>query len=120
MDPSGKGIIGCFLFLIIAAAAVFAGTRLVPVYYANNSLKSDIGTEASRAGANFLSDDTIIKDVINLAKRNEIKLKPENIKVEHYAGQVHITVHYTVLVDFGFYQKNLEFTIQQSSFVGRL
>jgi hypothetical protein len=120
MDPAGKGILGCFFFLAIAAAAVFVGIRLGPIYYANSNLESSIRTEVSRAGANFFDDETIIKDVLDLAKRQEIRLTRENIKVERYAGQVHITVHYTVLADLGFYRRNLDFNIDVSSFVGRL
>lgn len=120
LDPAGKGIIGCFFFLVIAAAAVFVGIRLVPIYYANSNLESAISTEVSRAGANFLDDETIIKDVLDLAKRNDIRLTRGNIKVERFAGQVHITVNYSVPADLGFYRRNLDFTIEESSFVGRL
>jgi hypothetical protein len=120
MDPAGKGILGCFFFLVIAAVAVFVGIRLGPIYYANSNLQSAISTEVSRAGANFLDDETIIKDVLDLAKRNEIQLTRENVKVERFAGQIHITVQYTVLADLGFYQRNIDFNIRESSFVGRL
>jgi hypothetical protein len=120
MDPAGKGIIGCLFFLVVAAAVAFVGIRVGPMYYANSNLKSAIDAEASRAGANFLDDDTIIKEVLALAKRNEIQLTRENVKVERFAGQVHIIVNYSVLADLGFYQKNLDFEIESSSFVGRL
>lgn len=120
MDPAGKGIIGCLIFLVITAVAVFVGIRLGPIYYANSNLESAISTEISRAGANFIDDETIIKDVLDLAKRHEIRLTRENVKVERFAGQIHITVQYRVLADLGFYKRNLDFTIEESSFVGRL
>lgn len=120
MDPAGKGILGCVFFLVIAAAAVFVGIRLVPIYYTNSNLESAISTEVSRAGANFLNDDAIIKDVLDLGKRYEVPLTRENVKVEHFAGQIHITVQYTALADLGFYKRNIDFTIEASSFVGRL
>ena len=119
-DPDGRGTVGCLLFLMVAAIVIFLAVRIGPAYYANKSLEADLRTEASRAGANFLSDESVLKNVLDLARRNEIRLKRENVKLERFAGQVFITVSYSVPVDLIVTEKTMNFSIKASSFVGRL
>ena len=87
-DSEGKGLIGCMFFIVVFALAIYLGIMLGPVYYANFNFESQIETEAGRAGAKFLDDETIIKDILDLAKRNEIRLNRQNIKIDRFAGQV--------------------------------
>jgi hypothetical protein len=119
-DQEGKGTAGCLLFLMVAAVVIFLAVRIGPIYYASKSLEADLRTEASRAGANFLSDESIIKNVMDLARRNEIRLKRENVKMERFAGQVFITVSYSVPVDLIVTERTMNFNIKASSFIGRL
>ena len=119
-NQEGKGAVGCLLFLMVAAIVIFLTARIGPAYYANKSLEADLRTEASRAGANFLSDESIVKNVLDLARRNEIRLKRENVKLERFAGQILITVSYSVPVDLIVTERTMEFKIKASSFIGRL
>ena len=119
-DQEGKGTAGCLLFLMVAGIVIFLAVRVGPAYYANKSLEADLRTEASRAGANFLSDDAIIKNVLDLARRNEVRLNRENVKLERFAGQVFITVTYSVPVDLVVTEQTMIFKIKASSFIGRL
>jgi hypothetical protein len=119
-SQEGKGAMGCLLFLLVAAVVIFLAARIGPVYYASKSLEADLRTEASRAGANFLSDETVLKNVLDLARRNEIRLKRENVKLERFAGQVFITVSYSVPVDLIVTERTMNFNIKASSFIGRL
>lgn len=119
-DSEGKGILGCILLIVLAGVAVYLGIILGPVYYSNYNFESEVKTEITRAGAHFLDDDTITKDILDLAKRDEIRLTKENIVIDHFAGQVHVHVHYSVPVDFGPVEHDLAFQISVSSFVGSL
>ena len=119
-DPEGKGVVGCVLLIVVLGAAIYFGIVLAPLYYANFNFESGIKTEVSRAGAHFLDDDTIVKDIMDLARRNEIRLTSQNISVDRFAGQVHIKVSYSVPVDFILFDHNLTFNIDVSSFVGTL
>ncbi len=116
----GKGLVGCMTFLILFVAAAIVAIKVGPIYYANFNFESDVKTEASRAGARFLDDETIVKDLIAMAKKNEIRIRKENIKIDRFAGQLHIEVNYSVPVDFFFLERNLNFKIKASSFVGSL
>jgi hypothetical protein len=119
-DCEGKGITGCLIFIVLLGIAVFLGIALLPAYYANSNLDSGVKTEVSRAGAHSLDDAAIIKDILDIARRNEIKLERQNIKIQRYAGQVFIEVEYSVPVDLGVTDRNLNFHIKASSFVGTL
>jgi hypothetical protein len=119
-DTEGKGMIGCFLLIVVLGFAIYLGIVLAPIYYANFNLESGVKTEISRAGAHFLDNETMIQDVLALARKNEIRLSKDNISVDRFAGQVHLTVRYSVPVDFIFFEHNLNFEIKESSFIGTL
>jgi hypothetical protein len=119
-DSEGKGLIGCILSIVLFLLVVFVGILLGPIYYNNYNFESDVKTEVSRAGARSYDNETIIKDIIDLAKRNEIRLTGENIKVDRYAGQLHLIINYSVPVDFLVIQRDIDFQINVSSFIGTL
>jgi hypothetical protein len=119
-DSEGKGMIGCLTALVMLGVAIYLGITLGPIYYSNYNFESDIKTEVSRAGSHFYDDETIVKDVIDLAKKNEIRLERQNIRINRYAGQMHINVNYSVPVDLIVMQKNMDFKVAVSSFVGSL
>jgi hypothetical protein len=116
----GKGNVGCLLSILLLLVAIFAGAKLIPIYYSNSNFESDVKTEASRAGAHFFDDGTIVKDVLDLAKRNDLRIKRENIKIERFAGQVHLQVTYNVPVDLVIYKRIIIFHIVATSLVGSL
>jgi len=119
-DNQGKGMVGCLIFLVLTGVAVFLAIQVVPIYYSNYNMESDIKTEASRAGARFLEDETIIVDILAVAKKNDIPLEKNGIKIQRLAGQIIIDVNYSVLVDFVLLERDLNFHIRASSFVGTL
>jgi len=67
-----------------------------------------------------MDDETIVRDLMAVAKRNDIRLKKEDIKVERFAGQIHFEVHYAVPVDFLLFSATINFHIKASSFIGTL
>jgi hypothetical protein len=122
-DPGaedGKGTSGCILFLLLSVLAGFVAMRVGPDFYAYKSFEGEVKTEVSRAGAHFADDETLLNNLVFLAKKNEIRVARENVKIERFAGQVHVTVRYTVPVDLVFYQREIEYEIKASSYVGRL
>ena len=119
-NQEGKGAVGCLIFLLVLAICILAVVRLWPDYYAYKTLDTELRTEASRAGANFLEDEAIMANVLQLAKRSDVYNTKKNVKIARIAGQIFITVHYSVPIDFIFYTWNMECDIKASSFVGRL
>jgi hypothetical protein len=119
-ESEGKGLIGCVLSIALLAAAIFVGITLGPIYYNNLNFESDVKTEVSRAGARFSDNEAVIKNIIDLAKRNEIRLTRQDVKIERFAGQVHIKVNYSVPVDLLVMERDWNFEIHVSSFIGSL
>jgi hypothetical protein len=119
-SPEGKGLIGCMMALVLFAVAIYLGITLGPIYYSNFNLENGVKTTASRAGAHFFNDEMIIAEVMDLAKRESIRIKKENIDIDRFAGQVHIKVNYSVPVDFLIFERDLNFKIDASSFIGAL
>jgi hypothetical protein len=120
LNSEGKGLIGCIGAIILLAAVVFAGIKLGPIYYSNLLFEEDIKNVTSRAGTHGLTNEAIIEDILELARKNDINLTKkdasENIKIDRYAGLVHIEVRYFVPVDFLIMKKTLEFQVKASSF----
>jgi hypothetical protein len=119
-SPEGKGLFGCVASLVLFAVAIYLGITLGPVYYSNFNLENGVKTTASRAGAHAFNDDQIIAEVMDLAKREDIRIKKENVDIDRFAGQVHIKVSYSVPINFILFERNLNFDITASSFIGSL
>jgi hypothetical protein len=119
-SSEGRGIIGCMMAIVLLGLAIYLGITLVPIYYANFNFENDVKTAASRAGAHYSDDETVIKDILDLAKKDEIKVDRKDIQVERFAGQLHLIVRYSVPVDFVIMEHNLDFKIDASSFIGTL
>ena len=119
-DSEGKGILGCIGAIVLFAAIIFVGIKLGPIYYSNYLFEEDLKTLVSRAGARYIPDDTIITEAVELAQKNHINLTHENaknnIKIERIAGLLHITVQYSVPVDFLILRRNWRFQIKLSTF----
>jgi hypothetical protein len=120
LDCEGKGLMGCLIALVLLGCTIYLAVTLGPVYYSNYNFESDVKMEASRAGSHFFDDETVIRDVLDLGRKNEIRLNKENIKIDRFAGQMHINVNYSVPVDLVVMQKNITFRVSASSFIGSL
>lgn len=119
-SQDGKSKLGCIFSLLILGAVAFAGVQILPPYYSGKSLETDVKAEVARAGANFMDDETVMNNVLSLARKNEIRIARENVKVERFAGQMFVTIRYTVPLDFFVYKTELPFEIKASSYIGRL
>ncbi len=119
-ESEGKGLIGCMFSIALLVVAIFLGIVLGPAYYNNLNFESDVKTEVSRAGAHLFDTETMAKDILDLARRNEINLKRQDIQVERSAGKLHVTVSYSVPVDLLVTKRQLNFEIDVSTFVGSL
>jgi len=119
-SSEGRGLFGCTLTIVLFAAAIYLGIILVPIYYQNFNFENDVKTTASMAGSHFFDNEKVIKEVLALAKKNEVRITKENIIVDRFAGQLHIVVSYSVPVDFIILERDLNFKIEASSFVGSL
>ena len=116
----GKGTAGCLVSLLILVIGILVAAKVCPPYFAYKSFESDVKTEISRAGAHFYDDELLMRNLLDLARRNEIRLKEDEVKIERFAGQIFVKINYSVPIDLVVYEKDLDFNISASSFIGRL
>jgi hypothetical protein len=116
----GKGLLGCLFFFVLLGALTFFAVQAGPPYFAYRGLEGDVKAEISRAGAHIYTDDVIAQNILDLAKKNEVPLKRGDIKLERIAGQIQVTIHYTVPVDFILFAHTFNYDIKAASFIGRL
>jgi hypothetical protein len=119
-QSEGKGTFGCLFSIILLGAGALIGMKVVPIYYSFSNLETEVKTETSRAGAHFYDDQRIIRSVLELAKKDEIRLESKDIKVVRMAGQVFVDIHTEVPIDFVFFEYSLTFNIKASSYIGAL
>jgi len=112
---AGKGTPGCLFAILLMAIAIFLGVKLGPVYYNHYEFKGQLDQAVSRAGAQSLSQEAVIKDLIFLAERNHIRLTKEDIEIRRSAGRIYVTVKYTVPVDFIILKRDFNFKLERES-----
>ena len=101
------------LYSLTLLAFAFGGTTAC-------ATKGFVKTEVSQAGARFYDDAILLKDILELAKKNQIPIRSDNVKLQRMAGQLHVTVEWMVPVDFVVFDYTFQFSVEASSFIGRL
>lgn len=111
----GGARLKALLALIILGSAIFCAVRLVPPYFANYQLQDSMREEAAYASANRKQDDDIRADIEKKVKELGIPADDKDIQVSDDAGNVKISVDYTVPVDLAVYQLQLHFHPQANN-----
>jgi hypothetical protein len=119
-SSEGKSTLGCIFYLLLFIAAVYASIQVIPVYYANLNFGTDVKMEVSRAGARTLGDEKIVEELLDLARKNDVSLEKNDIKIEHFPDELRITITYCESVNLILFTKDFHFTLKESSFVGTL
>ena len=97
---------GCIIGLLLLAAAVFAGIRIVPTRIAVAELQDYCEREAEQASLPHNSNDAIQESIFLKAREEHLPVKKEAIEVTRDAGMIHILVRYRVVLDVLVYQYN--------------
>ena len=115
-SDEGKGTAGCIFALFLMVVVIFLAIKFVPPYLNHYEFKSDMKQAVSRAGARSITDDNIRKDLIQLAQKNKIVLKNENIQISRFAGQIVIRVKYTIPINLLIMNHEFKFENEESSY----
>jgi hypothetical protein len=119
-NSEGKGTVGCLVSLVLIGALIIFAVQAGPPYFAYKSLEGDVSTEISRAGSHFFNDEVLLQNILDVARKNEVRLKREDIKIERISGQVSVSIQYSVPVDLFLFQHTMLFNIKAKSFIGAL
>ncbi len=119
-DCAGRGTLGCLFFLIVVGVVAAIAIQAGPPYIAYRNLSDDVATEASKAGAHFYTNDALIKNILEVAQKDDVAIRREDIKVNRFAGNLVVTIDYSVPVNFFVVQRTFDFHIKATSLIGTL
>ncbi len=105
----GSARLKTILWLFFLVALIFVCIKVVPVLYSGYLFEDSMKTTARFASVNRQSPDDIRKTLIDEATKDDLPVKPEDIKISATNGNVQIEANYSDTVDLQFYQWTLNF-----------
>lgn len=111
----GGAKIKTLVALIILGSAIFCAVKIVPPYFDNYQLQDSMREVAAYASVTRKQDDDIRAEVEKKIKQLGIPATSNDIQVSDDAGNVKISVDYTVPVDLAVYQLQLHFHPQANN-----
>ena len=105
----GAGNLKAIVWTAILVACIYAAVLVLPVLVNEYQFQDSLQEIARFASVNRKTNEQIRQSVLEEAQKADLPVQAENIKVEGYSGNVHITVDYSVTVDLKVYQLTLNF-----------
>jgi len=106
----GGARLKALIWTVILIAGLYAGYKLIPVYFANYQLQDKMREIARFATVNNMTDEKVRDAVFREVKEREIPARREDIKVQMSQRGVTISLNYTVNVDLILFQRDLQFS----------
>jgi hypothetical protein len=110
MRSRGGARLKAIVWLLIVGSGIYAGAKVVPIYFANYQLQDKMQTEARFAMVNHRTNEEVRDVIYREIQDRDIPAHREDIHVESSQRGVQIKVDYTVTVDLRVYQFNMHFT----------
>jgi hypothetical protein len=107
----GGARINLFLTLLVLAAMIISGVKIVPAYVNNYQFQDAINTEARFALTGYpkKTPDEIRQEIYKKAEDLDIPANPQDIQLDMSNGNVSISLDYSIPVDLYVYQLTLQF-----------
>ena len=112
-DSRGEGKIGFLIAIILVAAAIFAGSKFVPVYVASYDLKDVLRREVQ--GAALKSDKAIVATILEKCKELKLPVGPRNIEATRTNAKFTMRIHFTKDLDMALFTYTFRFDERQSA-----
>jgi hypothetical protein len=100
----GEGKLGCLVGLILLGLAIFVAWKMIPVKVKAAELRQTVVDEAKSAGTH--NDERIRAAILAKAREDNLPVTDENITIVRSAGEITVTVVYTVPIVFPGYTYN--------------
>ena len=94
---------------MILAAFIYVAAMTLPVLINEYQFQDSLQDIARFASVNRRSNEQVKQAVIDEAKKEDLPVDPDDVKVEGSAGNIHINVDYSVTIDLKVYQWTLNF-----------
>ena len=109
----GEGRIGLFIALILVAAAIFAGSKFVPVYVAAYDLKDLIRLETQ--AASLRSDKQVVATILKKGQELKLPITEKNIEVIRTNAKFTLHVHFEKPLDMALFTYTFRFDEKQTA-----
>jgi hypothetical protein len=105
----GAGYLKPILWTLILVSFVYVTFKVVPILISEYQFQDGLQTVARFASVNRQPPDKVRDAVMKEAASDDVPIQPDDIKIEGTAGNVRISVDYSVTVDLSVYQWTLNF-----------
>jgi len=109
----GEGKLGLLIAIIVVAAAIFAGSKFLPVYVASYDLKDTLRREVQ--GASLKSDKAIVATILAKSKELKLPIGPENIDAKRTNAKFTLRIHFTKELDLALFTYTFRFDEKESA-----
>jgi hypothetical protein len=105
----GAGHLKAIVWSLILVALVYVGFKVIPQLVNEYEFQDGMQTIARFASVNRDPSEKIRDAILKEAQKDDVPVEPADIKIVGNAGNVRISVDYSVMVDLGVYQWTLNF-----------
>jgi hypothetical protein len=105
----GGSTLKALIWTAILVGIIYAAFVALPVFISEYEFQDSLQDIARFGTVNRRNNDQIRKAVLDEAQKEDLPVQDENIKVDGSAGNVHIKVDYSVVVDFKVYKWTVDF-----------
>ena len=109
----GEGKLGLLIAIIVVAAAIFAGSKFLPVYVASYDLKDTLRREVQ--GASLKSDKAIVATILAKSKELKLPIGPKNIEAKRTNAKFTLRIHFTKDLDLALFTYTFRFDEKDSA-----
>jgi hypothetical protein len=100
LDQSGKASIRGILALAVIIGMVYFGMKVLPVRASTFQFADAIRDEVMFAGGRRYSDETIRRNLVNVAANLGLPIQSGDIRIRRPARNIVVEVNYTVALEF--------------------
>ncbi len=104
----GQGNLGCVMWLVVLALAVFISWKMIPVKVASAEMYDFMDEQAKFTSVNTTAEE-VKKNILAKAAQLKLPLDPANVTVERVGDSIRMKAEYTVPVQFPGYTYNWHF-----------
>lgn len=103
----GESNFGCLFALVLLLVGLLIGWKMIPIKVKAAEMKDVVVDESRAAGSH--NDKQIMASILDQAKKLELPITEDDVKINRRANDISVEVNYTVPVTFPGYTYNWNF-----------
>jgi hypothetical protein len=105
----GAGHLKAIIFTLILASLIYVAFKVAPPMINEYQFQDGLQDIARFASVNRDSNEKIRDAILKEAKKDDVPVQAEDLKIEGAGGNIRISADYSVTADLGVYQWTLNF-----------